>query len=62
MSNTESLFFSRFFGFHAASKVPDASTIGRFREDLIKVQVIETLFAQFDNLLHDHGFRAQKGV
>ena len=27
--------FSRFLGLHAASKIPDATTIWRFREDLI---------------------------
>jgi len=53
--------FSRFLGFHAASKVPDATTIWRFREDLAKSGTIETLFSQFDQFLHDHGFRAQKG-
>lgn len=53
--------FPRFLGFYAASKVPDATTIWRFREDLAKAGTIETLFSQFDQFLHDHGFRAQKG-
>ena len=53
--------FSRFLGLHAASKVPDATTIWRFREDLIKADVIESLFTQFDKFLHENGFRAQKG-
>jgi len=37
--------FSRFLGLHAASKVPDATTIWRFREDLTKAgKVVQTLF------------------
>lgn len=53
--------FSRFLGLHAASKIPDATTIWRFREDLINTQVVEKLFAKFDQFLSDHGFRAQQG-
>jgi len=53
--------FSRFLGLHAASKIPDATTIWRFREDLINAQVVEKLFAKFDQFLSDHGFRAQQG-
>jgi transposase, IS5 family len=53
--------FSRFLGLHAASKVPDATTIWRFREDLIKANAIETLFMQFEQFLHEQGIRAQKG-
>ena len=53
--------FSRFLGLHAASKVPDATTIWRFRENLVKANVVATLFAMFDSFLYDQGFRAQKG-
>ena len=53
--------FSRFLGLHAASKVPDATTIWRFREDLAKAGVVDSLFALFDKFLHEQGFRAQKG-
>jgi len=53
--------FSRFLGLQAASKVPDATTLWRFREDLSKAKVVESLFAQFDQVLHIQGFRAQKG-
>lgn len=53
--------FSRFLGLHAASKVPDATTIWRFREDLANAGVVNSLFAQFDKFLHEQGFRAQKG-
>ncbi len=53
--------FSRFLGLHAASKVPDCTTIWRFRNDLANAGVVETLFSQFNSFLLDQGFRAQKG-
>jgi IS5 family transposase len=53
--------FSRFLGLHAASKVPDATTLWRFREDLTKADVVGALFSQFDHFLNEQGFRAQKG-
>ena len=53
--------FCRFLGLHIGSKVPDATTIWRFREDLISAGIIEKLFAEFDNLLGESGFTALKG-
>jgi len=53
--------FSRFLGLHAASKVPDCTTIWRFRNDLANAGVVETLFSQFNAFLLEKGFRAQKG-
>ena len=53
--------FSRFLGLHAASKVPDCTTIWRFRNDLANAGVVETLFSQFNTFLFENGFRAQKG-
>ena len=53
--------FSRFLGLRAASKVPDATTIWLFREDLTRAQVVEELFNRFDQFLGEAGFRAQKG-
>lgn len=53
--------FSRFLGLHAASKVPDATTIWRFREDLTSAGKVAQLFAEFDSFLNDQGFRARKG-
>ena len=38
--------FSRFLGLHAASKVPDCTTIWRFRNDLANAGVVETLFSR----------------
>lgn len=53
--------FGRFLGLHISSKVPDATTIWRFREDLIKAGVISDLFATFDEHLRANGFMAMKG-
>ncbi len=53
--------FSRFLGIREGSKVPDATTIFRFRDELASANVVELLFTQFDHFLRDHGFRAQKG-
>ena len=53
--------FSRFLGLHAADKVPDATTIWRFREDLVRAGVVDSLFERFDNFLRKQGYRAQKG-
>lgn len=53
--------FSRFLGIREGAKVPDATTIFRFRDELAKAGVVELLFTQFDQFLREHGFRAQKG-
>jgi transposase, IS5 family len=53
--------FSRFLGLHAASKVPDATTLWRFRESLSQAGVVEKLFQRFDELLGEAGLTAQKG-
>jgi len=53
--------FSRFLGIREGDKVPDSTTIFRFREELAKSNIIEILFTQFDQFLRDNGFRAQKG-
>jgi IS5 family transposase len=53
--------FSRFLGIQEGAKVPDATTIYRFREELANANVIELLFAQFDQFLQNSGFKAQKG-
>lgn len=53
--------FGRFLGLHLGSKVPDATTIWRFREDLIRGGIIKELFDTFDAHLRDHGFIAMKG-
>ena len=53
--------FCCFLNIHEGSKVPDATTIFRFRNELAKANVVELLFTQFDQFLRDHGFRALKG-
>uniref|UniRef100_UPI00054F15E3 IS5 family transposase n=1 Tax=Desulfogranum mediterraneum TaxID=160661 RepID=UPI00054F15E3 len=53
--------FGRFLGLHVSQKVPDATTIWRFREDLIEAGIIEQLFSTFDAHLRDSGFVAMKG-
>ena len=53
--------FARFLGIRQGAKVPDATTIFRFRDELAKAKVIDLLFSTFDQFLHANGFRAQKG-
>lgn len=53
--------FCRFLGLHLGSKVPDATTVWRFRESLISAGIIEDLFDRFDKHLRDNGFEARKG-
>ena len=53
--------FCRFLGLHLCSKVPDATTVWRFREDLIAANIVGTLFEKFDNHLRTNGFEARKG-
>jgi IS5 family transposase len=53
--------FGRFLGLHISSKVPDATTIWRFREDLTKAGIIEELFVTFEAHLRANGFMAMKG-
>lgn len=53
--------FGRFLGLHLGSKIPDATTIWRFRQDLIAAGVIKELFNTFDTHLRNHGFMAMKG-
>ena len=53
--------FGRFLGLHISQKVPDATTIWRFREDLVKAGIVEEMFATFDAHLRANGFMAMKG-
>jgi len=48
-------------GIREGDKVPDSTTIFRFREELAKSNIVEMLFTQFDEFFRDNGFRAQKG-
>jgi transposase, IS5 family len=52
---------SRFLGLHDARKIPDATIIWRFREDLTKAGEVAELFTTFANFLYERGFQARKG-
>lgn len=53
--------FGRFLGLHIGSKVPDATTLWRFRQDLVDADAIDELFGIFDTHLRESGFMAMKG-
>ena len=55
------LTFTRFPGLGLGDKVPDYSTIWRFREALVTAGAIEALFARFDAELKDRGYFALGG-
>jgi IS5 family transposase len=55
------LSFMRFLGFGLEDKVPDATTVWLFREDLQKHGLIDELFEQFDFYLQQQGYAAQGG-
>ncbi len=55
------LSFMRFLGLSIGDKVPDATTLWRFREALKEAKLIKTLFKQFDIFLRQNGFEAKKG-
>jgi len=55
------LSFMRFLGLGLADRVPDYSTIWRFREALVTAGVMEELFAQFDRALTERGYFALGG-
>ena len=55
------LSFMRFLGLGLEGKVPDAKTVWLYRDQLAEVGVIETLFADFDDYLKDHGYLAMGG-
>lgn len=55
------LSFMRFLNLSIEDKVPDATTVWLFREELIKKELIKELFEQFDEYLNKAGFEAQGG-
>jgi IS5 family transposase len=55
------LSFMRFLGLGLADRVPDYSTIWRFREALVAAGAIEELFAHFDHVLTEQGYLALGG-
>jgi transposase, IS5 family len=55
------LSFMRFLGLDLAGRVPDYSTVWRFREALAEAGAIEPLFARFDAALKGRGYFALGG-
>jgi len=55
------LSFQRFLGLSLTDKVPDYSTVWRFREALVQADALQALFDQFDQLLRDKGYLAMGG-
>lgn len=55
------LSFMRFLGLGLEDRVPDATTIWLFREQLTKAGAIERLFARFDAALRAAGYLAMAG-
>ena len=55
------LSFMRFLGIGLSNKVPDQKTIWLFRENLIKSNMIEQLFRQFDEQMSSEGFLLREG-
>jgi len=53
--------FCRFLGFTPSDRIPDAKTIWLFREQLVKHDIMKTLFYDFNCQLNDQGYQAQKG-
>lgn len=53
--------FLRFLGLDIGATVPDSRTIRLFREQLTEAQLIETLFARFNEYLGECGLLARKG-
>ena len=53
--------FGRFLGIEDGDRVPDETTIWRFREALVEAGAVERLFARFDAHLKDAGYLAMGG-
>jgi IS5 family transposase len=53
--------FGRFLGLDDGDKVPDETTIWRFREALAEAGAVERLFARFDGQLKKSGYLAMGG-
>lgn len=55
------LSFMKFLHLSIEDKVPDATTVWLFREELIKRNLIKELFEKFDEFLNEVGFAAKGG-
>jgi IS5 family transposase len=55
------LSFQRFLGLQLSDKVPDATTIWLFREDLNKANILDTIFDEFVEELEEQGIVTRSG-
>ena len=55
------LSFMRFLGLGVEDRVPDATTVWRFREDLQELGLMESLFHRFGSQLEAEGYQARSG-
>ncbi|MBB4267315.1 IS5 family transposase [Roseospira visakhapatnamensis] len=55
------LSFMRFLGLGLEDRVPDATTVWLYREQLVRAGAVEDLFARFDGYPRDQGFLAMGG-
>lgn len=55
------LSFMKFLKLGLEDTIPDATTVWLFREKLTKQGLIEELFNQFDDVLRERGYEAEKG-
>ncbi len=53
--------FLRFLGLNPENRIPDANTFWDFREQLIKADLVKTLFMDFELYLIEKGYMAEKG-
>lgn len=53
--------FCRFLDLTPHTSTPDAKTIWRFREQLVNLNLMKSLFDDFDYQLTNQGYKAQKG-
>lgn len=59
---TDRLSFTRFLGLKLGSRIPDFSTVWRFREALTEAGVVKGLFAQFTRHLEQKGVIGKTGM
>jgi IS5 family transposase len=55
------LSFMRFLGLQLEDGVPDAKTLWRYREQLKSREILQELFARFEQYLQKQGYQARKG-
>ena len=53
--------FMRFLNLNLNDRIPDEKTIWEFRDKLTKANLAEPLFTEFNRILEQEGFTAQKG-